>query len=388
MTFQARKKYIVDCYEQLVNRPNEILPSMNGLFSRFRYPILTAAHVPLHWRFDFNEQDNPALLERIGVNAVLNAGAIYFNGKYIVVCRVEGNDRKSFFAVAESENGVDNFRFWNRPITMPEYDIPATNIYDMRLTQHQDGYIYGLFCVERHDDTCPNDLSAATATCGIARTKDLITWERLPDLQSSSQQRNVVLHPEFVNGHYALYTRPQDGFIDAGHGGGIGWGLVDDITHAVIKEERIIDARYYHTIKEVKNGEGPCPIKTEHGWLHLAHGVRSCASGLRYVLYCYMTALDEPWRPIAQPAGYLIAPQGDEYIGDVMNVCFSNGWIADAKGRLFIYYASSDTRLHVAQTSVNTLVDYCLHTPSDGFSTGASVKQINQLIDKNEQLKA
>lgn len=388
MTFQARKKYIVDCYEQLVNRPNEVLPSMNGLFSRFRYPILTAAHVPLHWRFDFNEQDNPALLERIGVNAVLNAGAIYLNGKYIVVCRVEGNDRKSFFAVAESENGVDHFRFWNRPITMPEYDIPATNIYDMRLTQHQDGYIYGLFCVERHDDTCPNDLSAATATCGIARTKDLITWERLPDLQSSSQQRNVVLHPEFVNGHYALYTRPQDGFIDAGQGGGIGWGLVDDITHAVIKEERIIDARYYHTIKEVKNGEGPCPIKTEHGWLHLAHGVRSCASGLRYVLYCYMTALDEPWRPIAQPAGYLIAPQGDEYIGDVMNVCFSNGWIADANGRLLIYYASSDTRLHVAQTSVNTLVDYCLHTPSDGFSTGASVKQINQLIDKNEQLKA
>lgn len=386
MTYQDRKTYIETTYQQLLNRPNEPLPSMHGLFLRYRYPILTAEHIPLSWRYDFSEKDNPYLLERIGANAVLNAGAIFFNGKYVLVCRVEGKDRKSYFAVAESSNGVDHFRFWDAPILMPEYGEPATNIYDMRLTQHEDGWIYGLFCVERHDNRYPDDLSAATATCGIARTKDLITWQRLPDLKSISQQRNVVLHPEFVQGKYALYTRPQDGFIDAGNGGGIGWALVDDITHAVITEERIIDARYYHTIKEVKNGEGPAPIKTDKGWLHLAHGVRACASGLRYVLYCYMTALDEPWRPIAQPAGYLIAPQGEEYIGDVMNVCFSNGWIVAPDGRLLIYYASSDTRVHVAETTVDKLVDYCLHTPADGLTTSASVCEINRLIDKNEGL--
>ncbi|MCQ2339667.1 MAG: glycosidase [Paludibacteraceae bacterium] len=388
MTYQERKTYIETTYLQLLNQPNEPLPSMHGLFQRYRYPILTAEHIPLSWRYDFSPENNPYLLERIGVNSVLNAGAIYLNGKYILVCRVEGKDRKSYFAVAESENGVDNFRFWNRPVTMPEYGEPATNIYDMRLTQHEDGWIYGLFCVERHDNRFPNDLSAAVATCGIARTKDLLTWERLPDLDSASQQRNVVLHPEFIHGQYALYTRPQDGFIDAGNGGGIGWALIDDITHAQIKDERIIDARYYHTIKEVKNGEGPAPIKTDKGWLHLAHGVRGCASGLRYVLYCYMTALDEPWRPIAQPAGYLLAPQGDEYIGDVMNVCFSNGWIANPDGRLFIYYASSDTRLHVAQTTIDTLVDYCLHTPKDELTTGSSVRHINTLIDNNEALNS
>lgn len=386
MTYQDRKTYIETTYQQLLNRPNEPLPSMHGLFLRYRYPILTAEHIPLSWRYDFSEKDNPYLLERIGANAVLNAGAIFFNGKYVLVCRVEGKDRKSYFAVAESSNGVDHFRFWDAPILMPEYGEPATNIYDMRLTQHKDGWIYGLFCVERHDNRYPDDLSAATATCGIARTKDLIIWQRLPDLKSISQQRNVVLHPEFVQGKYALYTRPQDGFIDAGNGGGIGWALVDDITHAVITEERIIDARYYHTIKEVKNGEGPAPIKTDKGWLHLAHGVRACASGLRYVLYCYMTALDEPWRPIAQPAGYLIAPQGEEYIGDVMNVCFSNGWIVAPDGRLLIYYASSDTRVHVAETTVDKLVDYCLHTPADGLTTSASVCEINRLIDKNEGL--
>lgn len=388
MTYQERKIYIETTYLQLLNQPNEPLPSMHGLFQRYRYPILTAEHIPLSWRYDFSPENNPYLLERIGVNAVLNAGAIYLNGKYILVCRVEGKDRKSYFAVAESENGVDNFRFWNRPVTMPEYGEPATNIYDMRLTQHEDGWIYGLFCVERHDNRFPNDLSAAVATCGIARTKDLLTWERLPDLESASQQRNVVLHPEFIHGQYALYTRPQDGFIDAGNGGGIGWALIDDITHAKIKDERIIDARYYHTIKEVKNGEGPAPIKTDKGWLHLAHGVRGCASGLRYVLYCYMTALNEPWRPIAQPAGYLLAPLENEYIGDVMNVCFSNGWIANPDGRLFIYYASSDTRLHVAQTTIDTLVDYCLHTPKDELTTGSSVRHINTLIDNNEALNS
>lgn len=388
MTFQERKAFIEKSYQQLVSQSNEPLPSMHGLFQRYRYPILTAEHIPLPWRYDMSEITNPMLLERIGVNAVLNAGAIYLNGKYILVCRVEGKDRKSYFAVAESDNGVDRFHFWNRPVTMPEYGEPATNIYDMRLTQHQDGWIYGLFCVERHDSRFPNDLSAAVATCGIARTKDLVCWERLPDLDCTSQQRNVVLHPEFIQGKYALYTRPQDGFIDAGHGGGIGWALIEDITHAQIKDERIIDARYYHTIKEVKNGEGPAPIKTDKGWLHLAHGVRGCASGLRYVLYCYMTALDEPWRPIAQPAGYLLAPQGDEYIGDVMNVCFSNGWIANPDGRLFIYYASSDTRLHVAQTTIDTLVDYCLHTPQDELTTGSSVRHINTLIDHNEVLNS
>ncbi len=301
----------------------------------------------------------------------------------MLVVRVEGADRKTYFAVAESPNGVDYFRFRERPATLPADTIPGTNIYDMRLTRHEDGWIYGLFCVERHDDSRPGDLSAATATCGIARTKDLETWERLPDLKARSQQRNVVLHPEFVDGKYALYTRPQDGFIDTGSGGGIGWALVDDITHAEVKEEKIIDPRYYHTIKEVKNGEGPHPIKTPQGWLHLAHGVRGCASGLRYVLYLYMTALDEPWRPIANPGGLFMAPVGEEYVGDVINVLFSNGWIADEDGKVFIYYASSDTRMHVATSTIDRLVDYCLNTPADGLTTGESVKTINRLIDKN-----
>lgn len=384
MNFAERKSYLEKQHELLLNRENKPLDSINGIYTRYQYPVLTGAHAPLEWCFDFNEHDNPFLMERIGVNAVLNSGAIYLDGKFILVCRVEGNDRKSFFAVAESPNGIDHFRFWERPITMPEDVIPATNIYDMRLTQHEDGWIYGLFCVERHDDRCPGDLSAATATCGIARTHDLKTWYRLPDLKTKSQQRNVVLHPEFVDGKYALYTRPQDGFIDAGNGGGIGWALVDDITHAEVKEELIIDQRFYHTIKEVKNGEGPHPIKTDKGWLHLAHGVRGCASGLRYVLYLYMTALDEPWRPIAQPGGYFMAPVGEEYIGDVMNVLFTNGWIATPDGKVYIYYASSDTRMHVATSTIDQLVDYCLHTPQDQLSTGASVRTINALIDKNK----
>ena len=384
MTFLERKQWLEQQHKALINRPNKALPSFNGIYTRYQYPVLTGDHAPLTWRFDFDEQRNPYLMERIGIHAAFNAGAIYLNNKYYVVARVEGNDRKSFFAVAESDNGIDGFRFWPEPITMPEYGKPATNIYDMRLTKHADGWIYGLFCVERHDDSQPNDLSAATAACGIARTHDLKTWERLPDLVASTQQRNVVLHPEFVKGKYALYTRPQDGFIDAGNGGGIGWALVDDMTHAEVKEETIIDRRYYHTIKEVKNGEGPHPIKTKQGWLHLAHGVRGCASGLRYVLYMYMTALDEPWKPIAQPGGFFMAPENEEYIGDVMNVLFSNGWIVNEKGEVFIYYASSDTRLHVATSTVDQLVDYCLHTPADGLTTGASVRTIRDLIAKGK----
>ena len=380
--FEKRKALILSEYNKLITRKNEPIEG-NGIFERYKYPIITAETVPPFWKYDFNPETNPYFMERIGVNATLNAGAMKWNGKYLVMVRVEGNDRKSFFAVAESPNGVDNFRFWDHPVTMPEDVIPATNIYDMRLTAHEDGYIYGLFCAERHDDSQPGDLSAATAKCGIARTKDLVDWERLPDLECKSQQRNVVLHPEFVNGKYALYTRPQDGFIDTGSGGGIGWALVDDITHAVVSEERIIDPRYYHTIKEVKNGEGPHPIKTPKGWLHLAHGVRACASGLRYVLYMYMTALDEPWRKIASPGGYFMAPVGEEYIGDVMNVLFCNGWIADEDGKVFIYYASSDTRLHVATSTIDRLVDYCMNTPQDGLSTGESVKTLNRLIDAN-----
>ena len=383
--YQAKIAALRERHEQLLRKPNIPEEFGNGIYTRYKNPILTAEHTPLEWRYDFSEQDNPYLMQRIMMNATLNSGAIKWQGKYLLVVRVEGADRKSFFAVAESPNGVDNFRFWEEPITMPEDVIPATNIYDMRLTAHEDGWIYGLFCVERHDDCQPGDLSAATATCGIARTKDLKNWYRLPDLKSKSQQRNVVLHPEFVNGKYALYTRPQDGFIDAGSGGGIGWALIDDIEHAEIKDEKIINARHYHTIMEVKNGEGPHPIKTDRGWLHLAHGVRGCASGLRYVLYMYMTALDDPTRVIAQPGGYFLVPQGDEYIGDVMNVAFTNGWIADADGKVFIYYASSDTRMHVAVSTVDRLVDYCMNTPVDGFTTAASVETIKKLIEKNHK---
>ncbi len=383
LDFQARKQLVIDRYEALVTRKNTPIEG-NGIYCRYEYPVITSQMVPPMWRYDFNPETNPFFEERIGVNATLNAGAIKMGGKYLLVVRVEGNDRKSFFAVAESPNGVDNFRFWERPITLPDTEDLATNVYDMRLTRHEDGWIYGLFCVERRDKSKPGDLSAATASCGIARTKDLKHWERLPDLKCKSQQRNVVLHPEFVDGKYALYTRPQDSFIDTGSGGGIGWTLIDDITKPeVTREEKIIDERIYHTIKEAKNGEGPHPIKTPKGWLHLAHGVRNCASGLRYVLYMYMTALDEPWRRIAAPAGYLMAPVGEEYVGDVMNVLFSNGWIADEDGRVLIYYASSDTRLHVATSTIDRLVDYCLNTPQDGLTTTHSVETINALIDHN-----
>ena len=369
-------------HEKLLALKNEAV-YVNGVYERYKNPILTAAHAPIEWRYELDEKTNPFLMERIGIHAVFNSGAIKWNGKYLLVTRVEADDRKSFFAVAESPNGVDNFRFWPRPITMPEYGEPATNVYDMRLTAHEDGWVYGLFCVERKDHSAESDLSAATACCGIARTRDFVNWERLPDLKSRSQQRNVCLHPEFVNGKYALYTRPQDGFIDTGSGGGIGWALIDDICNAEVKEEKIISERRYHTITEVKNGEGPHPIKTEKGWLHLAHGVRGCASGLRYVLYLYMTSLEDPSKVISCPSGFFIAPDGWEYVGDVMNVTFANGWIEDEDGKVFIYYASSDTRMHVATSTVERLVDYCLNTEPDGGRTALTVERINRLIDKN-----
>ena len=387
MNYQEKVQALRQRHEALLQRKNQVVEGGNGIYEKYVYPILTAEHTPLEWKYDFNEQDNPFLMQRIMMNAVLNAGAIKLDGRYLLVCRVEGADRKSFFAVAESPNGIDQWRFWEEPITMPDTEDPATNIYDMRVTQHEDGWIYGVFCAERHDPSQPGNLSAATATAGIARTKDLKTWERLPDLKTKSQQRNVVLHPEFVDGKYALYTRPQDGFIDTGSGGGIGWALVDDMTHAEVKEEKIIYERKYHTITEVKNGEGPHPLKTEKGWLHLAHGVRGTADGLRYVLYMYMTSLEDPTKVIAKPGGFFLVPEGNEYIGDVMNVAFANGWIKDEDGKVFIYYASADTRMHVATSTVDRLVDYCMNTPEDGLTTSASVETIKKLIAKNRNQK-
>lgn len=383
MNFEEREILLRKQHKALIERRNEPIEG-NGVYERYIHPVLTGDHAPLEWRYDFNKERNPYLMERFAVHATFNGGAIKWGDKYVIVARTEAADRKSFFAVAESPNGIDNFTFWPRPVTMPEYGEPATNIYDMRLTRHEDGWIYGLFCVERKDHDAEQNISAATASCGIARTKDLVNWERLPDLRCKNQQRNVVLHPEFVNGKYALYTRPQDCFIETGSGGGIGWALVDDITDAEVKEQVIISPRHYHTITEAKNGEGPQPIRTEKGWLHLAHGVRYCASGLRYVLYMYMTALEDPTKVIAQPAGFFMAPEGGEYVGDVLNVLFSNGWIADEDGKVFIYYASSDTRLHVATSTVDRLVDYCMNTLPDGLATGETVKRLNRLIDLNE----
>ena len=383
MTFDERKEWLQKEHEALITRKNEPIEG-NGVYERYKYPILTGEHAPLFWRYDFDRNANPYLMERFGIHAAFNAGAIKWNGKYMLVVRVEAADRKSFLAVAESPNGVDNFRFWDRPVTMPDYGEPATNIYDMRLTAHEDGWVYGIFCVERKDPSAASgDLSSAVAAAGVARTKDFVNWERLPDMKSSSQQRNVVLHPEFVDGKYALYTRPQDGFIDAGNGGGIGWALVDSMENVEIGEEKIIHSRHYHTIREVKNGEGPHPIKTTNGWLHLAHGVRGCASGLRYVLYMYMTSLEDPTKVIADPAGFFMVPEGEEFVGDVMNVLFANGWIADEDGKVFIYYASSDTRMHVATSTVDRLVDYCLNTEPDGLTTSETVRRLNRLIDKN-----
>lgn len=388
ISFQNRIEVLRNKQKALLERENLPVVEDNGIITRYAYPVVTANHIPLEWRYDLNPDTNPYCLERIGVNACMNSGAIKWKDKYLLMVRVEGWDRKSFFAIAESPNGVDNFRFWERPVNLPDIDPEETNVYDMRLTAHEDGWIYGIFCNERHDPAAaPGDLSSAVAKAGIVRTKDLIDWERLPDLKSKSQQRNVVLHPEFVDGKYALYTRPQDGFIDAGSGGGIGWSLIDDITNASILSEQIIDKRHYHTIKEVKNGEGPHPIKTPAGWLHLAHGVRGCAAGLRYVLYLYMTSLEDPTKVIAQPGGYFMAPVGEERTGDVSNVLFSNGWIADEDGKVFIYYASSDTRMHVAVSNIQVLVDYCLNTPPDGLRSAASVARINELIDKNKQYK-
>ncbi|MCI1785109.1 MAG: glycosidase [Bacteroidales bacterium] len=383
MTFDERLSWLKRRHETLIERKNEPIEG-NGIFKRYEYPVLTGEHTPLFWRYDLNSGTNHFLMERFGIHSAFNAGAIMLDGKYLLAVRVECADRKSFFAIAESPNGVDNFRFWDRPVSMPEWGEPATNMYDMRLVAHEDGWIYGIFCVERKDTSAgPGDISAAMATAGIARTHDLVNWERLPDIVSVSQQRNVVLHPEFVDGKYALYTRPQDGFIDTGNGAGIGWALTDDITKAEIRHEKIIDFRHYHTIKELKNGEGPAPIKTSRGWLHLAHGVRGCASGLRYVLYLYVTSLEDPSRVIAEPAGFFMAPEGDEYVGDVMNVLFSNGWILNDEGQVFIYYASCDTRLHVAVSDVDRLLDYCFGTEPDGFTVNESVKRLNRLINRN-----
>ncbi len=389
-TYESRLSQLVEAQEAFLAQPNAPVEPGNGIFHRYQNPVLTDKHAPLFWSYDLNPETNPHLMERIGVHCAFNSGAIQLDGKFYLCARVEGNDRKSFFAIAESPNGVDNFRFWDHPVTMPETEIPDTNVYDMRLTKHEDGWIYGLFCTERKDpDAAPFDLSSAVAQCGIARTKDLKTWERLPDLKTpSAQQRNVVLHPEYVDGKYALYTRPQDGFIDAGSGGGIGWGLCDDMTNAVVEKETIIDSRAYHTIKEVKNGQGDAPIKTEKGWLHIAHGVRGCASGLRYVIYAFMTSLEDPTKLTHSPGGFLIAPEGEELVGDVMNVAFTNGTIVTDDGEVFIYYASSDTRLHVATSTVEKLADYVTNTPADPLYSAKCVAQRNELIDKNLEYMA
>lgn len=383
--FLAKIKALLDAHEHLLARANTAQSGGNGIFTRYQNPVLTAAHAPVIWRYDLDPHTNPYLLERQGVNAAFNSGAIYLEGRYLLVVRVEGADRKSFFAVAESPSGTDNFRFWDLPVVLPETEAPDTNVYDMRLVLHEDGWIYGLFCTERKDPAAPpGDTSQALAKGGIARTRDLRRWERLPDLQSpASQQRNVVLHPEFVDGQYAFYTRPQDGFIEVGGGGGIGWGLSKSMNPAVIAQENILDPRVYHTIKEVKNGQGPAPLKTPQGWLHLAHGVRNTAAGLRYVLYLFMTDLAQPWRITHAPAGYFLAPEGDERLGDVSNVVFSNGWICNERNEVFIYYGSSDTRMHVATSTLDKLVDYCLHTPPDGLRSAASVQTRIALIQRN-----
>jgi len=383
--FYERLAELEKLQETLLQQSNEKIHTGNGVVNRFRFPVLTARHTPLFWRYDINPETNPYLMERFGINAVLNAGAIKFDNKYMLVARVEAADRKSFFAVAESNNGIDNFRFWDYPVSMPETNTPDVNIYDMRLVKHEDGWIYGLFCTERKDPKAPaSNQAAAIAQCGIARTKDLVSWERLADLVTPSpQQRNVVLHPEFVNGQYAFYTRPQDGFIDAGTGGGIGFGLSKTIEHAQIENEKVIDEKLYHTVYEAKNGLGPAPIKTVHGWLHLAHGVRNTAAGLRYVLYMFMTDLHDLTKITHKPAGYFMAPEGEERIGDVSNVLFSCGWIPD-DGCVFIYYASSDSRMHVATSKIEKLIDYVLNTPGDGHSSVNTVKTLTNIIEKNQ----
>jgi 4-O-beta-D-mannosyl-D-glucose phosphorylase len=388
-SFALRLRSLQRAHAALLRRKNRIDPTWtNGVYERYVHPVVSADHLPLDWRYDLNPQTNPRLLERLGVNAAFNAGAMEWNGRIVVCVRVEGWDRKSFFAIAESRNGIDGFRFWDEPCIIPETEVPDTNVYDMRLVRHEDGWIYGLFCTERRDPAAPpSDQSSAVAQCGIVRTRDLRSWERLPDLKTrSAQQRNVVLHPKFVDGRYALYTRPQDGFIDTGSGGGIGWALCDSMERAETGEEIIIDRRTYHTINELKNGQGPAPLETEAGWLHLAHGVRNTAAGLRYVLYLFLTDRNEPWKLLRKPAGYFLAPVGDERIGDVSNVVFSNGWVQRPDGTVLIYYASSDTRLHVATSDVTRLLDYTLHTPEDGLRSAASVQQRLALIRANRAL--
>jgi len=387
IVFEQRLAALREEQSALLKKKNKEYKLGNGIYKRYENPVLTAAHIPLEWRYDLNPQSNPFLMERFGINAVFNSGAIKFGGKYVMVARVEGLDRKSFFAVAESNNGKDNFRFYDRPVKLPGTEQPDTNVYDMRLVQHEDGWIYGLFCTERRDPSAPEgDQSAAIAQCGITRTKDMKVWERLADLKTPSpQQRNVVLHPEFVDGKYAFYTRPQDSFIEAGKGGGIGFGLSEGIEHAVIEHETVIDRKQYHTVYEAKNGLGPAPLKTGKGWLHLAHGVRNTAAGLRYVLYVFMTDLNDITRVIHKPGGYFMAPEGDERIGDVSNVVFSNGWIADEDGTVFIYYASSDTRQHVAVSSIQQLLDYVINTPEDGYTSAKSVETVFSLIENNKK---
>lgn len=387
--FQKRKLALENEHKillQLKNEPQETVG--NGIYERYKNPVVTAAHIPLNWRFDFNEKTNPFLQERIGINAAFNAGAMKWNGKYLLAVRVEGIDRKSFFAIAESPNGIDNFKFWDKPCVIPQTEEPDTNVYDMRLINHEDGYVYGIFCTERKDPKAPKgDTSSAVANAGIVRSKDLVNWERLPDLISNTgQQRNVVLHPEFVNGKYALYTRPQDGFIDVGSGGGIGLGYVEDMTNPVVKDEKIIFGKQYHTIYELKNGLGPAPIKTSKGWLHLAHGVRNTAAGLRYTLYMFMTDLNDISKVTHVPAGHFMGPEGIERVGDVSNVLFSNGWIEDEDGTVYVYYASSDTRMHVAVSTVDKLVDYVINTPADTFISSGSVQTIINQIEKNNAI--
>ncbi len=385
--FEKRVQKLFKKHEKLIQKPNKRLKSENGIFNRYKRPILTDKHAPITWRFDLDYKTNPHLLERMGINATMNSGAIYLDGKYYLAVRVEGQDRKSFFAIAESPTGVDNFRFWDYPMALPDYG-EEVNVYDMRLTKHEDGWIYGVFCSEKLDPEAPEgDLSTAIAQCGMVRSKDLKEWERLPNIETPSpQQRNCVLHPELIDGKYAFYTRPQDDFIDAGSGGGIGWGLVDDIRNPVIKKEKVIDHRAYHTIKESKNGQGPAPIKTSKGWLHIAHGVRGCAAGLRYVLYMFLTDLDDPGKMLKQPGGYFMGPKGEERVGDVSNVLFINGWAHNEKGDVFIYYASSDTRMHVATSTVDKLLDYVENTPEDGMRSYNCVKQRNKIIDKNLEI--
>jgi 4-O-beta-D-mannosyl-D-glucose phosphorylase len=386
--FRRRARKLVENHEKLITRKNRKIEGGNGVFDRYEFPVLTAEHTPVFWRYDLDPKTNPYLMERMGINSTFNAGAMEFGGKIVVLARVEGVDRKSFLAVAESPSGIDNFRFWDYPILMPETGDPDINVYDIRVVRHEDGWIYGLFCTERKDPKTPSwDTSSAVAQCGVARTKDLKAWERLPDLKTKSpQQRNVVLHPEFVDGHYAFYTRPQDEFIQAGKGGGIGWGLAASMNNAAVDDETIIDNREYHTIKEAKNGLGPAPIKTDKGWLHLCHGVRNTAAGLRYVLYLMLCALERPWVVTHRPAGYFLAPQGEERVGDVSNVVFSNGWVARPDGQVFIYYGSSDTRLHVAASTIDKLLDYVLHTPEDPLRSHSCVQQRCALIERNFRL--